>query len=201
MVASLEAQRAQAATAGASTQAIDEQLANERFHQKLMTNAAESLRKEALDISQLSLGASNDGMEAVLRQAAKNPQLLAYKIQSNAYKFAWALIPLSVPFVWLLFCAQRRFKLFDHAVFVTYSLCFMLVLAAVLAVLMNFKPLQSAAGLAMVFVPPLHMYRQVQRAYGLGRFSALWRTFALLVFASTVLGMFGVLILALGVSG
>ena len=60
--------------------------------------------------------------------AKKNPQLLFYKMQSNAYKYSWALIPISVPFVWLLFFWRRRFKMFDHAVFVTYSLTFMMLL-------------------------------------------------------------------------
>ena len=45
-------------------------------------------------------------------------------MQSNAYKYSWLLIPLSVPFVWLLFpCAG--FALYDHTVFVTYSISFM----------------------------------------------------------------------------
>ena len=44
------------------------------------------------------------------------------------------LIPLSVPFLWLLFPFSRRFRLYDHTVFVTYSLSFMtlLVVTAVL---------------------------------------------------------------------
>ena len=65
-----------------------------------------------------------------LNQAAKNPELLFYKLKTNAYKFSWALIPISVPFVWLLFPFSRRFKLYDHTVFVTYSLCFMMLLLA-----------------------------------------------------------------------
>ena len=60
--------------------------------------------------------------------ARENPALLAYKLQTNAYKFSWALIPISVPFVWLLFLHRRRyrqFKAYDHTVFVTYSIAFM----------------------------------------------------------------------------
>ena len=53
---------------------------------------------------------------------------MAYKLKTNAYKFSWLLIPLSVPFVWLLFPFSRRFRLYDHTVFVTYSLCFMSLL-------------------------------------------------------------------------
>ena len=45
---------------------------------------------------------------------AKNPELVFYKLKTNAYKFSWALIPISVPFVWLLFPFSRRFRLYDH---------------------------------------------------------------------------------------
>ena len=63
-----------------------------------------------------------------IRKAKENPALLAYKLQTNAYKFSWALIPISVPFVWLLFLHRRRYrryKAYDHIVFVTYSIAFM----------------------------------------------------------------------------
>ncbi len=55
----------------------------------------------------------------------KNPGLMAYKLQANSYKFSWLLIPLSIPFVWLIFAWRRKFGAYDHAVFVTYSLSFM----------------------------------------------------------------------------
>src|SRR5687768_5527447 len=66
--------------------------------------------------------------DAAYRKAKENPSLLFYKLQNNAYKFSWALIPISVPFVWVLFLHRRRyraFKAYDHTVFVTYSLAFM----------------------------------------------------------------------------
>ena len=60
-----------------------------------------------------------------------NPALALYKLQSSAYKYSWALIPISVPFVALLFLWKRRYKLYDHAIFVTYSLSFMMLLVTV----------------------------------------------------------------------
>src|SRR3546814_12630386 len=57
-------------------------------------------------------------------KATENPSLMLYKLKANSYKFSWLLIPISTPFVWLLFLWRRRFGLYDHAVFVTYSLCF-----------------------------------------------------------------------------
>lgn len=41
------------------------------------------------------------------RKAKENPKLLGYKMQNNAYKFSWVLIPISAPLVWLLFAWRR----------------------------------------------------------------------------------------------
>ena len=59
----------------------------------------------------------NDGgwLERTFEHAKKNPQLVLYKIKMSAYKYSWALIPLSVPFLWLLFPFSRRFGFYDHA--------------------------------------------------------------------------------------
>jgi hypothetical protein len=43
--------------------------------------------------------------------AAENPEFAYYKLKANAYKFSWALILISLPFVWLLFPFSRRFKI------------------------------------------------------------------------------------------
>src|SRR5690606_15456952 len=54
----------------------------------------------------------DDGIE----KWRKNPGLMAYKMQANSYKFSWLLIPLSIPFVWLIFAWRRKFGAYDHAV-------------------------------------------------------------------------------------
>ncbi|WP_295637394.1 DUF3667 domain-containing protein [Novosphingobium sp.] len=124
----------------------------------------------------------------------ENPALALYKLRSNAYKYAWALIPLSVPMVWLLFPFSRRFGLYDHTVFVTYSLCFMMLLVAILSVLngLHVPTMTAAAGL----LPPWHLYRQTREAYGLTRGGAIWRTGALMMMALFALTLFMMLILA-----
>jgi hypothetical protein len=127
--------------------------------------------------------------------AAKNPELLFYKLKTNAYKFSWALIPISVPFVWLLFPFSRRFKLYDHTVFVTYSLCFMMLLL-VAATLIGLA--SSSLASLLWLVPPFHMYRQLRGTYSLGRWGALWRTSALIVFAWIAVGLFASLLVTLG---
>ena len=58
----------------------------------------------------------------------KNPELAVYKIQNAAYKYAFLLVPISLPFVWLLFIWRRGTTLFDHAVYILYSLSFVSLL-------------------------------------------------------------------------
>jgi hypothetical protein len=112
------------------------------------------------------------------------------------------VIPISLPFLWLLFLHRRRYrryKGYDHLVFVTYSIAFM-SLAAIAAVLLRSVGLPSAAvAILVLVVPPVHIYRQLRGAYALGRFSALWRTAVLLWCAAAALVLFLVLLLALGV--
>ena len=123
-----------------------------------------------------------------------NPKLVFYKLQSNAYKYSWALIPISVPFLWLLFPFSRRFHLYDHTVFVTYSLCTMTLLAVVG---MLWGKLDVPPGPALLLLlPPVHMYAQLRGTYGGGRLATLVRTAVLLVFALFALLLFTLLILA-----
>ena len=133
-------------------------------------------------------------IDHVLQKFKANPGLALYKVQTYAYKYSWLLIPISVPFVWLLFPFSRRFHLYDHTVFVTYSISFMTILATVLML----ASLAHLPGLAIValLVPPLHLYRQVRGAYGVSRFGALWRTLALGIVAFAALALFALFVLA-----
>jgi hypothetical protein len=143
-------------------------------------------------------------LDDAIDRAEKNPSLLFYKIQNNAYKFSWALIPMSVPFLWLLFLHRRRYrryKVYDHTVFVTYSIAFMSLAAVALALLRPLAIGEALIGLAITFVPPIHMYRQLRGAYQLSRWSALWRTFVLLISAMVAASLFFTLLLTLGVLG
>ena len=130
-----------------------------------------------------------------------DPGLMLYKLQANAYKFSWVLIPLSIPFMYLLLPFNRRFRGYDHAIFVTYSLSFMTLLILALALL-------TLAGLpggwiaaASGLIPPIHIYKHLRGAYGLSRFSALWRLAVLLVFIFVVLLLFLQMLLMIGAFG
>lgn len=135
-----------------------------------------------------------------LEKAIANPALIFYKLQANAYKFAWALIPLSLPFMWLLFPFSRRFHTYDHFVFVTYSISFMLLLFVVVRLLNLTIFGDVVTAFAMLYVP-FHMYRQLRGAYRSSRFGALVRTALLLFFSLFSVTTFMLLLLALGVMG
>lgn len=117
--------------------------------------------------------------DGIIKKWRENPSLMLYKMQNNSYKFSWLLIPISVPFVWVLFFWKRRFKVYDHAIFVTYSLAFMSLLYLTLSVLgIIGVPLQIVI-LSGIFVPILHIYKQLKYGYELSRRGALWRTISL----------------------
>ncbi len=135
-----------------------------------------------------------------LDKANRNPGLALYKLQSSAYKYSWLLIPLSTPFVALLFLWRRRFGLYDHAIFVTYSLAFMMLMVIVLMIAGAIGVGPGWIVLSVFILPPLHMFRQLRGAYSLRKRSALWRTAVLLVFAWTALAAFVTLLLLHGLT-
>jgi len=188
----LEGQRAQAS--GAVAKALDERISTVKSE----ISALHAIHDKNIPVQDLDIGGGGGApgwLVDALGKAKSNPELLFYKIKTNAYKFSWALIPISVPFVWLLFPFSRRFRLYDHTVFVTYSLCFMMLLLIVGSLLGLVVP--SIASLAWL-VPPFHMYRQLRGAYGLGRFGAIWRAMALTIFAFIAIGLFASLLVTLG---
>jgi hypothetical protein len=133
--------------------------------------------------------------------ARRNPDLILYKLQTNAYKYSWVLIPLLVPFVSLLFLRRRhrRFKLYDHAVFVTYSLSF-LSLFVIAYTLLSFLGMSGRWSLLPFIILPIHAYKQLRGGYLLSRFGALWRTAALLTFSLLVCGLFFIILISLEMS-
>ncbi len=196
----LEARRAGPALPSANREALDRQIADKRSDADGLAAAVKGMT-QGIDTDDLGKGISvNTGdkaFDAKIKDVFKNPKLLLYKLQSSAYKFAWALIPLSIPFMWLIFAWRRQYKLYDHAVFVTYSLSFVMILLVAMALLAT----TGASTAWALFLVPVHMFRQLQQAYGLSRLSALWRTAALLFGSSLVLILFAAALLVLGLLG
>ena len=144
--------------------------------------------------------AGENWFEAKVRHVRENPQLLIYKVKTSAYKYSWALIPISLPFIWLLFPLRRDVGMYDHAIFATYSLAFMSLLTIVLAVLVAVGLPAWIAWTAAVFIPPFHIYKQLKYGYNIGRIGALWRTFLMLNFAVFTLTFFAMFLLWVGLA-
>ncbi len=162
------------------------------------------VEEPVLDLSDGRFNVSLTGFDSfdqgLVKKWQENPGLMLYKLQTNGYKFSWLLIPLSIPFVWLTFAWRRKFKAYDHAVFVTYSLSFISLLFITVS-LISVTPIDGNGGWAFVIfalIAPLHLYKHLRYTYGLSRFSTIWRFCALLFFMLIVLMLFLQSLLILG---
>jgi hypothetical protein len=193
-LAKLEAQRKIAAAAGQDLAELDRKIAKRRED---ITEIQNVLSGKAL-----IPGGANDEtpswIQPFIENARENPELVSARVQDAASKYSWLLIPISVPFLWLLFPFRRRYNTYDHTVFVTYSLSFMMLLVVTGSLLIA-AGLSTLASL-LFFVPPFHMYRHLKGAYQLGRWSAIMRTSALVGIAFAAAGMFMAAAVAIGMS-
>jgi hypothetical protein len=136
--------------------------------------------------------------EGLVDKWRENPGLMLYKLQNNSYKFSWLLIPLSLPFMWLLFAWKRGVRVYDHAIFVTYSIAFMSLLFVVASLLGIWGVPGGVIAPLVTLLPAWHLYRQLRGAYGLSRVSALWRLAVLAVMIVVIIMLFLQILLILG---
>ncbi|MFV3130530.1 DUF3667 domain-containing protein [Niveispirillum sp. KHB5.9] len=163
-------------------------------------NLSEVIARNVGDNLSINLGDAE--LEEKIKKKLKNPELLLYKMQNTAYKFSWLLIPISLPFLWLLFFWKRGVAMYDHAIFSLYSLSFMSLLFILISVLIKFAPSwENVIGPLIVFAPPVHMFFQLRGTYRLSNFSALWRTVALLFITLMTSLTFVIFIISMGVAG
>jgi hypothetical protein len=134
--------------------------------------------------------------EKKIAHAFENKELTLYKIKGAAAKFAFLLVPISLPFLWLLFLFRRQYRMFDHAVFSLYSLSAMAILVMVLAIL-GHVGLQAGVAPLAILAPPAHMFAQLRGTYALSPRGAAWRTIALLLIACCVLTIYALLVVLL----
>ncbi len=159
------------------------------------------VNKQATTDLNLGWPALQKRLERNVEELKDNPSLAFYKLKIASYKYSWALIPLSVPFMWLLFFWRRDIHLYDHAIFITYSISFMMMFLIVLTLAAAFGVSGAIWGTALGIVPPLHLYKQLRHAYKLSRFGAWLRLFILSIAISIVLTLFFVLLLMIGLVG
>lgn len=144
----------------------------------------------------IDLKSNIDFIDTAVEHATKNPELTIYKLKNTAYKFSFLLVPISLPFLWLMFLRRRGVTMYDHAVFSLYSMSFMALLFAVLFVL-KFAGLSGVVKFMLFTVPPVHMFLQLRGTYGLTVMGTLWRTAVLQSVAATVFLLYLALILFL----
>ena len=191
---SLETRRARAAAAGQPTAALDSQIVAARNNVEGLDAIGQVTPRS---VATFDLSRDLEWLRAPVARAVENPDLLFYKVRNSAYKWSWVLIPLSAPMLWLLFPFSRRFRFYDHVVFVTYSIAFMTLMVVAVTIL-GWIGL-GGIGLLALAVMPVHFYLQLKGSYGLTTVGALWRTVALSWFATVALFLFGVLMFVVGV--
>lgn len=207
-LAEAEAALAAARRNGAATSALVEAVDEARADVASVTRTATvvklardrqelSARAEAGDLGpSVDVNTDVDFIDTAVEHATKNPELTIYKLKNTAYKFSFLLVPISLPFLWLMFVGRSGITMYDHAVFSLYSLSFMSLLFAVLFVL-KFAGLSGVVQFMLFTVPPLHMFLQLRGTYGLTWRGTLWRTVVLQSVAATVFLLYLALILFL----
>jgi len=145
-------------------------------------------------------GGANDELNQRVRRKFENPDLALYQIQDAASKFSFLLAPLSLPFIALLFLWKRGVTLYDHMAYALYALAFAAILFSTV-VLLGKIPWVGWAASWLLLALPVHMYFHLGGAYALGRWSALWRTFLMLIFAYFVAVAFLIFVVVLGLAG
>jgi len=132
-------------------------------------------------------------------EALKNPRLVLYKLQSKAYKLSFLLVPMSLPWLWLAFLWKRGVGLYDHAIFSLYSISFMSLLFIAGSLALTANILSPAIWVPLVLAPSVHMFASLRGAYGLGWFSAGWRTAYLSIAAAVTLSLYFLILIVAGV--
>ena len=160
----------------------------------------ENLREEVRE-GRVKVNSGFPRLDAQILHSLENPDLALYKVQQSAYKFSFLLVPISLPFIWLLFIWRRGLTLYDHAVFVLYSLSFASVLFVVVALCTQVAWLEWFGGVLFGLGLPVHMFFHLKGAYALGWWSAIWRTSFLILFAWVAFCVFLLTIVLLGLTG
>jgi hypothetical protein len=111
-----------------------------------------------------------------------HPQEFGAAMESWAHRAAIIFLPISTLLLATLFIFQRRFFLFDHAIFSMHSLSFMGLLATTITLLGFIPSIGGVAGL-LVFIAPIHLFAHMRGVYEASRLGTLTRMLLLFVFS------------------
>lgn len=158
--------------------------------------------KRAEAAGKIDVHTGNKNWDKKVHEKLANPELGWYKIQNTAYKFSFLLVPISLPFVWLIFAWKRGITLFDHTVFILYSLTAASLLSILLLGINTLPWNMENLSAALVFIGGgLHIFFHVKGAYALGWFGAAWRALYLMITSVVCVVIFVAIIVILGLTG
>lgn len=155
--------------------------------------------RQAASEEGLKVNLGDESLNIKARKALKNPDLVFYKIQGKAYKFSFLLVPLSLPWLWLIFAWKRGVRMYDHAVFALYSISFMSLLFIIGSIALTLDITAGWLWSLLFGASFTHLFFQLKGAYALRKRSAAWRTIAMAFAALMTLTLYGVLMIVLGV--
>jgi len=104
-------------------------------------------------------------------------------MESWTHRAAIIFLPISTLILTLLFVFQRRFFVFDHAIFSMHSLSFMGLLGTAVTFI-RLVPVVGGIGGLLVFVAPVHLFAHMRGMYGTSVLGTLARMFLLFIFSS-----------------
>jgi hypothetical protein len=194
-IAKVQAQLAESGISASRRETLQEKLKDAQDERKglsLASGLTDSLTGEGVNKNVA------DTVGKAISAAAKDPEFAYYKLKANAYKFSWLLIVISLPFLWLLFPFSRRFKIYDHAIYVTYSIAFMSLLFSLSMILTAVGITHGLVTLVLLLFAAWHMYRQFKDAYQLSRSGTLLRLPLLYGFACASLSLFFAFLMMMG---
>ena len=148
---------------------------------------------------ELTVNTGSSALDEKADKALKNPGLTLYKLQTKAYKLSFLLVPLSLPWLWLVFLWRRGVGMYDHAIFTLYSISFMSLMFIVASLLLSANVVSQLVWVPLLLAPGAHLFVSLRGAYGLGVFGAAWRTVYLSVAAMISLSLYLTILVVLGV--
>ncbi len=142
--------------------------------------------------------AASSWLEQRIKKAIDDPERFKLILEQWSERFAFLTLPLATGLLSLLFMFQRRFFVFDHAIFSLHSLSavgLLLILALALA-----GPTNGHSFIVLA-VAPLHLFMHMRGVYGTGIIGTLVRMLVLFLASSLGLSLIALGFVWVGLNG
>ena len=152
------------------------------------SSTAKPAARAAPALSPSTVRAINAWFGPRLAYISTHQREFATAMESWAHRIAIVFLPIATLLLGLLFVFQRRFFIFDHAIFSMHSLSFQGLLFTVVTLLKLAAPLGGLAGLLTV-AAPVHLFFHLRGFYGTSVIGALVRMALLFLLSSIALAL------------